>query len=115
MNRTIVALVLVVLSVPSWAGDFATCVLDKMPGSSNGATHAAVIQACGGEHPGRFFNIKKGSGRGLFGFKDGNACTIDKAKQTSFQPSAGVIAVACRCLYDKASMENDTCANPFDR
>jgi len=83
------------------AGNFAECILDKMPGSSNFATNTAVFLACGQEYPNRYLEIRRGSGRGLLGFKDGNACTIKKAAGTTFPASAGAIAVACRCLYDE--------------
>ena len=66
---------LLLISAPAWAANYATCVLDKMPGAANWATHAAVLQTCSQEHPERFSGVKKGSGRGLFGFDDGNACT----------------------------------------
>jgi hypothetical protein len=106
---------LALASAPTWAGDFATCILDNMPGASNGATNAAVLQSCSREHPGRYSTIKKGSGRGLFGFDDGNACVIKKAKDTSYQPAAIAISSACRCLYDKAQSDGEMCANFFDQ
>lgn len=99
---------------PAYAANYATCILDKMPGTQNGAAHAAVIQTCIQEHPAGYSGVAKGSGRGLFGFKNGNACTIDKAKQTSFQPAATMIAVACRCLYDEPYIEGASCSSDFD-
>lgn len=114
VTRIMLAIGLALLASGVSAADFATCILEKMPGSSNGATNSAVFQTCISEHPGGYVNVKQGAGRGLFGFKDGNACTIDIAKQTSFQPSAGAIAIACRCLYNKAFLPDQTCANPFD-
>lgn len=97
------------------AANFATCLLDKLPGTQNGAVHAAVFQTCGQEYPSRYSGVEKGSGRGIFGFSDGNACTLKKAASTSFQPSAGAIAVACRCLYDKQQANGQMCANFFDQ
>lgn len=102
-------------STSTFAANFATCILDKMPGTQNGAVHAAVFQTCGQEHPSRYSGVEKGSGRGIFGFSDGNACTLKKAASTSFQPSAGAIAVACRCLYDKQQANGQMCANFFDQ
>lgn len=96
-----------VMATTAHAGNFATCILDKMPGSSNGATHAAVWRSCSNEFPGRFTGVEQGTGRGLFGFDDGNACTIKKAASTTYAMSANTIGVACRCLYDKP--------NPFDK
>lgn len=106
---------LTLAAAPAWAGNYATCVLDKMPGTQNGATHAAVVQSCGQEHPARYSGVKKGDRRGLFGFSDGNACIIKKAASTSYQPAAGAIAVACRCLYDKPQANGQMCANFFDQ
>ena len=113
MHR-ILALLLLAAS-PAWAANFATCILDKMPGTQNGAVHVAVLQSCGQEHPARYSGVRKGDGRGLFGFSDGNACTLKKAASTPFQPSAGAIAVACRCLYDKPQADGQMCANFFDQ
>jgi hypothetical protein len=95
------------LSGPAVASNFAQCILEKMPGSANQAMHAAIFQTCARDHPTQYRGIEKGEGRGLFGFSDGNACTIKKAAGTTFQPSAYAIARACKCLYDAP--------NPFDK
>lgn len=90
------------LSAPAaTAGNYATCLLDKLPGTTNYATHVAIIQTCTREYPAQLLDVGQGSGRGLFGFADGNACTIKKAKDTPLQASAGMIAVVCRRLYDE--------------
>lgn len=106
---------LTLATTPAWAGNFATCVLDKMPGVQNAATSMAVMQTCRSEHPSWYSGVEKGSGRGIFGFSDGNACIIKKAASTPFQPAATAIAIACRCLYDKASQDGQMCANFFDQ
>lgn len=99
--------VVVMLVAEAHASNFATCILDKMPGSANQAMHAAVFHSCSREHPLEYRDVEQGEGRGLFGFADGNDCTIKKAAGTTYPPSAGAIARACRCLYDKT--------NPFDK
>lgn len=91
------------------ASNLAACILEKMPGSSNEAVNAAVWQTCRKEFPQGFYEIKKGDGRGLFGFSDGNACTLKKAAGTSWQPSALAISRACMCLYDKPGYEGEMC------
>lgn len=101
------AVVLLTLAHQAQAGNFATCILDKMPGSVSQAMNAAAWQSCTQDYPDRFLGVVQGSGRGLFGFADGSACTLKKAAGTTFPPSAGAIARACRCLYDKP--------NPFDK
>ncbi|WP_127806795.1 hypothetical protein [Hydrogenophaga sp. NH-16] len=95
------------------AGNFASCILEKMPGSSNAATNAAVFQSCSAENPSLYRGVKMGSGRGLFGYKDGNACIIKLAASTQFQPAAASIAAACRCLYNKPPFDGATCADAF--
>ena len=92
------------------AGDFATCILDKMPGTSNGAAQAAIHRSCIAEYPGGFTAIKRGSGRGIFGFKDQNACVIKKAKDTPWQYAAGAISIACFCLYKVPDFDGDMCS-----
>lgn len=114
MRHTITALLLATCG-SAFAANYATCILDKMPGTQNGAAHAAVIQTCIQEHPAGYSGVAKGSGRGLFGYADGNACTIKKAASTSFQPAAVAISSACRCLYDKAQSDGQMCANFFDQ
>lgn len=94
-------LLLLLFSAPAMASNFATCILDKMPGSSNQAMHAAVVQLCLADHAAGFAGVIQGSGRGWLGFSSGNACTLKKAAGTPFGMSAGVIATACRCLYDE--------------
>ena len=115
MIRYISMTVLVMLATEAQASNFATCILDKMPGSANQVMHAAVFQSCSREHPLEYRGVEKGEGRGLFGFSDGNDCTIKRAAGTTFPPSAGAIARACRCLYDKPdlnSSEPAMCESP---
>lgn len=100
-------LLLLLFSAPAMAANFATCILDKMPGSANHAMHAAVVQLCLADHSAGFTGVIQGSGRGWFGFSSGDSCTIKKAAGTAFGMSAGVIATACRCLYDEP--------NPFNK
>lgn len=106
--RRFLALLLLAAS-PAWAANFATCILDKMPGTANQPTHGAVFQVCSKEHPGRYSDIEKGDGRGIFGYADGNACTIQKAKNTPYELSSMQIAFACRCLYDAPRQKGELC------
>lgn len=110
MSRTITALVLAIFYSPAWAGNFATCILDKLPGAANQPTHGAVFQVCTKEYPTRYIEVEKGSGRGLFGFKDGASCIMKKARETPFELSAMQIGFACRCLYDAPQFEKQMCA-----
>jgi hypothetical protein len=100
-------------SYPALAYNFAECILDKLPGSSNQATHGAVFNICREKSNEKYTEILKGSGRGFFGHADGNSCVLKKAKETSYQLSAMQIAFACRCLYDPPEYNGQTCINPF--
>lgn len=53
MNAKTIAATLLLLCAPAaWAGDYATCILDKAPGVANEAAAAAVHQVCLEENPG---------------------------------------------------------------
>ena len=47
--RQIAAIALLATS-PAWAGNFATCVLDKMPGTQNDVAAVAIYQVCRAKH-----------------------------------------------------------------
>lgn len=114
VKRAAIALAVVFAATAAHAGNFAECILDKMPGSENEAFTTSVISTCTQENPGTFYNIGKGEGRGLFGFGDGNSCIQKKTKETRNQRAAFVIANACRCLHDKSSFDGEMCAvRPF--
>lgn len=93
--------------------DFADCVLDKMPGTSNAAAAAAVYRTCSNDFPRRYSGIYKGVNRGFFAFKDAEACIIKKARDTAQPSAAFMIAAACRCLYDPPEFNGQTCDQPF--
>jgi len=115
MSRTLaVRLVFALSCSPAMAGNFATCLLDNLPGTQNAAVHAAAVSMCVQQNPNRFYDIQKGSGRGFFGYSSGTECTIDKGKNTTWADSAILIGVACECLYTKGAKGN-FCENPFKR
>jgi hypothetical protein len=103
---------LLIFSLHVSAGDFATCILEKMPGTANGATQGAIYGTCRSEYPGGYFNVKRGSGRGIFGFKNQDSCVIKKAKDTPLQTAAGAISFACHCLYKEPTFEGEMCDYP---
>lgn len=45
MRRPITALLLAACS-PAWAANYATCILDKMPGTQNDVAAQAIYQVC---------------------------------------------------------------------
>jgi len=86
---------------PAYAANFATCLLDKLPGTQNDVAAQAVYQVCIGEHAGGMDAVAQGSGRGLFGFGSGAECTAKKASETRSNQAAAMVGVACRKLYDE--------------
>jgi len=109
VKRLMVAAVLAALGTPALAADYATCLLDNLPGVKNGPAHAAALNLCGSKYPDRFFDVRRGSGRGLLGPKSPEQCTLDKARDTSWQPAAGMIMRACGCLYTPSAGPTDMC------
>jgi hypothetical protein len=97
------------LTTPVLAADYATCLLDKLPGVKNAPAHAAALNLCAQQHPDKFFEVRRGSGRGLLGPKSPEQCTLDKARDTAWQPAAGMIMRACGCLYTPSAGPTDMC------
>ena len=87
-------------STSTFAANFATCLLDKMPGTANDVAAQAIYQVCNSKHGG-LQTVAQGSGRGLFGYDSGAECTAKKASDTRSNRAAYMIGVACRKLYDE--------------
>lgn len=92
---------LTLAAAPVWAADFASCILDKMPGVANDTAAQAVHQVCLSENHGGLQAVPQGSGRGIFGFKSGAECTAKKAGDTRSNQAALMVGMACRRLYDE--------------
>lgn len=99
MRRPITALLLAACS-SAWAANYATCLLDKLPGTQNDVAAQAVYQVCKSKHGG-LQAVAQGSGRGLFGYDSGAECTAKKAADTRSNQAAHMIGAACRKLYDE--------------
>lgn len=99
--RPIYAIILAAAAAPAFAANYATCVLDKMPGVANDVAAHSVYQLCLQEHPGGLAAVPQGSGRGFFGYNSGAECTAKKAGETRSQQAAYMINGACRKLYDE--------------
>lgn len=106
MRRTLPALLLLT-AAPAFAANYATCVLDKMPGVANDVAAHSVYQLCLQEHPGGPEAVQQGSGRGIFGYNSGAECTAKKAGDTRSQRAAYIIGGACRKLYDKPTAASE--------
>lgn len=100
MRHTIAALLLLT-TPPAFAANYATCILDKMPGVANDVAAHSVYQLCLQEHPDGLAAVPQGSGRGFFGYESGAECTAKKAGDTRSQQAAYMISGACRKLYDE--------------
>lgn len=88
-------------TAPAFAANYATCLLDDLPGTQNDVAAHATMQVCQGKHPGGLEAVQQGSGRGIFGYNSGAECTAKKAGETRSQRAAYMIGAACRQLYDE--------------
>lgn len=113
--RLSLALAALLAAAPAWAGNFATCVLDKAPGVSNDTAAYAVHQLCMAENPGGLQAVPQGSGRGWFGFKSGAECTAKKAGDTRSNQAAAMVGMACRRLYDESEIDRFLNSAPQSR
>lgn len=93
----------------SAASNYASCLLETLPGTQSRASFNASIQLCAEQHRDQFFTLKRGFGRGALAYRSANACTSEKAKTTLFQPAAQHIRMACDCLYSEPRGEWDMC------
>ncbi len=100
--------VLVLASSVSAAGNYATCLLNHMPGLQNNAAAQAAINLCMSENPGGINSVPQGSGRGFLGYKSGAECALKKAAETRSDLAGRAIYVACNRLYDAPP------SGPFD-
>lgn len=100
-------LILPLLLCPSlcFAGNFATCILDKMPGVQNDPTALATYKACKDKYGGALESVEKGSGRGMFSYQSGAECASDKGAKTQSQAAGQMIYAACAKLYDRRTLK----------
>lgn len=101
MKKLLIAATLLAFSCPASAGNYATCLLDKLPGLQNDQAAAAAIQVCNSQHPGGMDKVAKGNGRGFLGFDSGAECALKKAGETRSSTAAYQIRLACDRLYNK--------------
>ena len=92
------ALLLAAVAGPAFAANYATCILDKMPGVVNDVAANAVYRVCVDKHPG---DVEQGAGRGFFGYASSTECIAAKAKDTRSARAAQIIGFACKKLYDE--------------
>ena len=95
---------LITLSLDVFAGNYATCLLDKAPGLQNDAAAQAAINFCMKEYPSGVNSVARGSGRGWFSYKSGSECALKKAADTHSQLAGRAIFLACNLLYDEPKL-----------
>lgn len=112
MNKEKLKLLTIALCLMSAeaSANVAECILKNMPEVSNEPARAAVFRQCHTEYPNGMYEIKRGSGLGLFSYKNREECVIDKAKKTPHSGAAMNINAACNCLYIKPSFKGEMCA-----
>ena len=101
LGHHIITAAILLATAQAHAGNFATCILDKMPGTQNDVAAVAVYQICNSKHPGGIQVVEQGSGRGIFSYDSGAECTAKKAAETRSNRAAHMIGAACKKLYDE--------------
>lgn len=100
MNINPAALLAALLPSLASAGNFATCVLDRLPGSRNEIAAGAAVRACYEAYPAGLPGVTTGSGRGFFArYRSPDDCLADKARETTVQIAVSHMRNACRALY----------------
>lgn len=101
MKKPLAIIALLVAPSLASAGNYATCLLDKLPGLQNDNAAYAAGQVCSAKYPERFASIPQGASRGIFAFDSGAECALDKSGETRSRTAAFQIRLACNRLYDR--------------
>lgn len=107
MKKLIATTAMILCPALAQAENFATCLLDELPGVQNNNSAGAAYQVCSGRYPERYTSVEQGSGRGLLGYESGAECALDKARDTRSNDAAGMIRVACNRLYNAPVTSNE--------
>lgn len=106
MNKTLIIIATVISSTSALADNYATCLLDKMPGVQNNPAAWAAVRLCAEAHTGRFSDVEQGAGRGLFAMYDSALeCFHDKARTVQSNVAVSHIRSACNRLYDEPEVD----------
>lgn len=91
---------LALLASPALAGNFTTCLLDKLPGVQNPLAAQAAVQVCASDYPVGLDSVPLGSGRGLFAdYDSSDQCILEKSSGIQQVRATGLIRMACEKLY----------------
>lgn len=106
------ALVLALSACSSTPDNYAECILENMPGTSNEQSRHLIHSQCRATHPDMYYNIEKGAAHGLFNTKTEEDCMIEYGKNTFERYAVFNIRQACNCLYGEAVIKNQRCEYP---
>lgn len=114
--KKLLAIALALLASPALAGNYATCLLEKLPGLQNLPAVQAAERVCAAEYPGGLGGVPQGSGRGFFAdYDSSDECILDKSGGTQQVRAAGLIREACGRLYDEIDWEKGVISYPAAR
>jgi hypothetical protein len=93
MKIALTPALLLLFAMQATAANYATCLLDKLPGVQNQGASVSAVRVCQSKYPGGLASVEQGAGRGLFASYDsGDECTYDKAKDTRYSGAVRVMA-----------------------
>lgn len=104
MRRSAITLLAAALlpSIAS-AGNYATCLLDRLPGVKAPQVAVAAVRSCQDAYPAGPQGVEWGAGKGLFArYKSPDDCLADKARDTALPVAVSHIRNACNWLYGEA-------------
>lgn len=101
LRNTVVLFVTLATSNVVMAANYATCLLDKLPGVQNQAAISAAVRLCDADHPEGLTSVEQGAGRGFFAaYNSGDECILEKSKDARHPRAVNLISRACSQLYD---------------
>lgn len=101
MNKLLAVAVLLAAPLTASAANYATCLLDKLPGVQNTPAAYAAAKICLAKYPTGFDGVQQGSGIGFFSYASGAECALEKASETQSNHAARMIMGACNKLYNE--------------
>lgn len=100
--RLLLPLAMLAATPTVFAGNFAECLLDNLPGVRNGPAIGAALKLCSEKYPSKWNGVQQGSGRGLLArFDSGSECTLEVGRDITVQQGAFLVAKSCKLLYDE--------------
>ncbi|SDG85258.1 hypothetical protein SAMN05216588_101189 [Pseudomonas flavescens] len=102
MKNLLIAIFLLSSPALTSAANYATCLLDKLPGVQNQAATTAAVVMCEADFPGGMAKVPQGDSRGVFAsYRSGSECTLEKSRDTRFVRAVQLISSACHRIYNE--------------